>query len=261
MAEYTIRKADKKRIEIGEAEEMCYLRFRDLDQVQRYTESYIDLQHDDNLVFRLPLPGEDNLLPGDYCTKTPFLFHHQENREYCRLKKEEGMFEHCCAMPDKKPLLYSTVKGIYLFVECEHNFASLKQQGVMMEDIYIEDENTNFFCLSGVRTGQKELMICVSCFVCELTWLYKFSQIERLICNPEMKKRLFWDCLVYWRKKNRSLFPYYLTGNGNNNCIVYLCESLGEKFRVCFDCKQGPHEIGQYDTFEEAYQVFIKYVI
>ncbi len=260
MAEYTIRKADKKRIEIGESEEMYYLRFRDLDQVQRYTESYIDLQHDDNLVFRLPLPNEDHILPGEYCTKTSFLFNHKKNREYCRLEKEDRFFNPCYNMPDEI-IFYSTVRDTFIKVECDHYFTSLKKQRVMMEDIHIEDENTNFLCLSGVITGQKELMICVSCFVCGLTWLYKFSQIERLIINPEMKKRLFYDCLVYWRKKNRSLFPYYLTGKGHNNCIVYLGDSLGEKFRVCFDYKQGFHEIRQYDTFKEAYQVFIKYVV
>ena len=60
MGEYAIRKSDNKSIKIGTCEDMYYLRYEDRDKVTCEEGS------DFGCRWRLPLPSEDHMEPGEY---------------------------------------------------------------------------------------------------------------------------------------------------------------------------------------------------
>lgn len=70
MGEYAVRKSDRTEIKIGTCESMYYLRWDDRHKVKRLPHS-LDPSDTPNLYWRLPVPDEDQILPGDYDTDWP----------------------------------------------------------------------------------------------------------------------------------------------------------------------------------------------
>lgn len=64
MSEYAIRKSDGKHIYIGSCEEMSCLRYEDRDKVIPTCKGF-DIGNTLNLFWRLPVPDEDKVLPGE----------------------------------------------------------------------------------------------------------------------------------------------------------------------------------------------------
>ncbi len=81
MSEYAIRKSDKASIKIGTCESMYYLRHEDIDKIIPEETGF----KPKGLIFRLPFPDEDHILPGDYEQYDRgadlFNFHPFENEE------------------------------------------------------------------------------------------------------------------------------------------------------------------------------------
>lgn len=65
MGEYAFRKSDGEYIKIGTCENMYYIRYEDRFKVTP-EENSLDCSVELDLIWRLPFPEEDSLLPGEY---------------------------------------------------------------------------------------------------------------------------------------------------------------------------------------------------
>lgn len=65
MGEYAIRKSDRTEIKIGTCQSMYFLRWEQRTSVDPAKNS-LDPSRTPNLWWRLPVPEEDQILPGDY---------------------------------------------------------------------------------------------------------------------------------------------------------------------------------------------------
>ena len=70
MGEYALRKSDQVQVKIGTCESMYYIRWDDRDKVSPIEHS-LDPSDTPNLYWRLPVPEEDHLEPGDYDSGFP----------------------------------------------------------------------------------------------------------------------------------------------------------------------------------------------
>lgn len=113
MGEFAKRTSDGSTIKIGTCEEMLYLRFEDRGKVSHISGS-VDVNNPEyagQLLYRLPYPDEDGILPGDY----------QEPFRTLRLYDRHGNDFRRPSLAEQPGILQMTHKsGLLLNVPCYH---------------------------------------------------------------------------------------------------------------------------------------------
>lgn len=215
MGENALRKIDHTVIKIGRSDvsNLYYLRYEDRDKVEA-VENSIDSETIENIQWRLPLPDEDHLKPGDYESHQPYIQCDKKLGVYyihpdCQLSPDiEKLFENY-AYRSGIFQLYQKNLGLLVNIACHHG---LKDNLNAEEVSFGWNGKRSPFALCGVLNDKTEMMISFTCIACEEKWLVSFVEIQHLIHSEEMKYRLFKLCSKYWEEKNPGkIYPFAMT--------------------------------------------------
>ncbi len=264
MSEYAIRKSDGKDIYIGSCENMSCLRYEDRTKVIPSNTSF-NIESCQNLYWRLPVPDEDNILPGDYtgCSyyrkdvKSSFLYIHHS----CRLNNDPKEFEGIIDAPGSFQLVQEAL-GLILSVRCYHGFKLNRNND---ETVFGWNGKSDALCLMGVKNEEKEMKILYRCVSCNKKWSCSYQEIQHLITNQEMNKRLFKLCSEYWELRNPGKeYPHGMsrrTKGGTVSATVVLKRwnnAFGDKYLVGIDT-QDDGQTDYFKTLEDAFNCYIRY--
>jgi hypothetical protein len=182
MGEYAIRKSDKAEIKIGTCESMYYLRLEDKNKVNPMNGS--SFGH----YWRLPLPEEDSILPGDYKE------YNKAYRLYRKVKSNTMTGQDYCedfTDPDtiKEPgtMQFHNNSGLLVNVKCYHG------------EKLPENSNDVSFCWNGkgwflelayLRTDGDDVFPIVKCRHCDKMWRYDWNDVLPYVQDNELKLRL-----------------------------------------------------------------------
>lgn len=215
MGENALRKTDDTVIKIGRGDisNLYYLRYEDRDKVEGVDNS-IDPDAVQNIQWRLSLPDEDNLEPGDYESHQPYIQYDKKLEvcyihPACQLKPDiDKLFENHPYRPGMYQL-YQKNLGLLVNIACYHGL----KDNISTEEISFGwNGKRSPFALCGVLNDPAEMLISFTCIACEEKWLASFDEIQHLIYSEEMKCRLFKLCSEYWEKKNLDKeFPFAMT--------------------------------------------------
>lgn len=182
MGEYAIRTSDRTDIKIGTCESMYYLRFEDRDKITAKPNNVNPRLDKDagQLLFRLPFPDEDNILPGDY----------QDHERGQRLYR--SAFSSCEDFTDESALddpgliqLRHEGSGLLLNVPCYHGH-KLPEVTAPMKAFW--NGKGHSFELSMLRAvlvdGRLTVYPVVRCRHCRNAWRYEWSQVMEWIPEP-----------------------------------------------------------------------------
>ncbi|GEM_PF-1604678 len=251
MGENALRKTDDTVIKIGRGDvcNLYYLRYEDRDKVEGI-ENSVDPDTIENIQWRLPLPDEDHLKPGDYESHQPYIQYDKKlGISYihpdCQLYPEiENLFENYAYRPGIFQL-YQKSLGLLVNIACYHG---LKDNINTEEVSFGWNGKRSPFALCGVLNGPSEMMISFTCIACEEKWLASFDEIQHLIHSEDMKYRLFNLCSKYWEKKNPGKdYPFAMTRTkeegkvkislrrwkkepDNKYAVIYSTGSKGQSF-------------------------------
>ena len=167
MGEYAKRKSDLKVVKIGTCKSMYYLRYEDRGKLISLDNS-IDLSKEWNGVFwRLPIPEEDDIKPGDYESNEVSLEFDKKYEFYsinyhCRLYNND-FFNDLADEPKYKQLIYKEL-GMLVYIDCYH--------GVKLNDATGEvrfgwNGKTFPLALNSIKNTEKEMRIVICCTGCK----------------------------------------------------------------------------------------------
>lgn len=215
MGENALRLSDHKVIKIGRADvsNLYYLRYEDRDKVTGVDNS-TDPHTIENIQWRLPLPDEDRIKPGDYESHQPYIQYDRKTgtahiHPDCELNpKIDKLFENHPYRPGTFQL-YEKKLGLLLNIACYHG---LKKNTDTSEVSFGWNGKRSPFALCGILNDTAEMMVSFTCIACEEKWLASFGEIQHLICSDNMKYRLFKLCSKYWEEKNPGKdYPFAMT--------------------------------------------------
>lgn len=264
MSEYAIRKSDGKDIYIGSCEDMSCLRYEDRNKVIPSNKSF-NIENCRNLYWRLPVPDEDNILPGDY-TGCPYYKKDEKYSFYyitnqCGLNNDPEEFKGIIDVPGSFQLVKETL-GLILSVKCYHGF-KLNENN---DDVNFGwNGKSDALCLMGVKNEENEMKILYGCVSCNKMWSCPYQEIQHLITNQEMNKRLFKLCSEYWEQRNPGKeYPHAMTrqttgGTISANVVLKRWNSIfGDKYLVRIDT-QDDGQTDYFKTLEDAFACYIGY--
>lgn len=181
MGEYAIRKSDGERIKIGTCESMYYLRYEDRHKVSPEPHS-LDPAHTEGLHWRLPVPEEDHIQPGDYTATMPTVRLYKTTAKYTEDFNPHGAELY----PGKIQLRHES--GLYLSVKCYHG-ARLPEES---SDITAgwNGKSWNFELYGLKNTDDRGVLPLVHCRHCHKLWVFDWPDIWDYIPKGELKNRL-----------------------------------------------------------------------
>lgn len=209
MSEMAIRITDGKEVKIGTCNEMLYCRYDQLDQ--------IDYEYmTDGLLWRMPIPEEDNIKPGDFCypqIQTTYMpLHLMIDEDKLELEGKALMMR----SPGVHQM-YDSKMGLLATVNCYHG---LKLPENNSDVRFSWNGKSNPLHLSFLENGKDQMYVCVSCHCCRKTWGFSFNEIEPAIYSLWMKIRIWHACTDYWfslpsKKSADKPYDFFITGSGN----------------------------------------------
>ena len=242
MGEYAHRKPDGEYVKIGTCENMYYCRWEQRDQLYDYKDI-------DNLFWRLPIPTEDELLPGE------FSFGAWRESFHTMLKNfdEVAAKEQCYKTTGIVQTMIDEL-GILVNVKCYHGLRL--PQG---NDDFKAFFNGKKYALRLIAvkndTKLKELRICVSCTACEKRWSCSFNDIEAYIYSLEMRLRLFKSCQEYWEDchEDGELSHYIMADVKDGHEIAMTC--LDGEWQILIDGRLNAN--GDFEDCSAIYRSFM----
>jgi len=187
MGEYAKRKTDQEEIKIGTCDCMYYLRYEDRHTVEALP-GHVDTVNTLNLFWRLPLPSEDEILPGCYKSHQCVirLYYVPEKRTYsCQYAvdfRDETMAEN----PGTMQLHHES--GLLLNVPCYHGLRLPDVQPPMQA---FWNGKTHSIELAHIRNiGQNDIVPIIRCRHCGNTWTAKWKEVLDYIPDKELRERL-----------------------------------------------------------------------
>lgn len=189
MGEYARRISDGQEIKIGTCEDMYYLRYEDRFSVEPIDGSEFGHR------WRLPLPAEDHLKPGDYVdpyfrgdTTVPLTSYcavgDNGEDEWCSFEPKAEIVEHPGHLQLKHP------SGLLINTKCYHGL-KLPEAGGDVSSIHWNGKSVHWFELCCLRSTPEGLFPVVRCRHCD--HMYRESWAAVL---PFVKAQ---DSLLYQR--------------------------------------------------------------
>ena len=188
MGEYARRISDNKEIKIGTCEDMYYLRYEDRFSVEPIEGSSFGCR------WRLPLPAEDHIKPGDYADpyfrgdgKVPLrsatVVGDNGEDEIITFKPNPEIAEH--------PGLMQThhESGLLINTKCYHGL-KLPEPGGDISSIHWNGKANHWFDLVCLRSTDEGLFPVVQCRYCGHMYRESWSAVLDFITDPELKARL-----------------------------------------------------------------------
>lgn len=263
MSEYAIRKSDGKYTYVGSCEEMSCLRYEDRDKVLPQSKSF-DIVNCTDLHWRLPVPDEDGVLPGEYDGSTFYREDEKYNFFYighhCLLENDPKYFEGIVKHPGSFQLSCRAL-GLLVNVTCYHGF---KINESNEEARFGWNGKSGVLCLCGVKNEEREMKILYTCVACNSKWSVPFPKIQHLILSEEMKMRLFRLCSSYWEERNPGKdYPGAMTrqtGNGKAKVSLRRCtNAFGDKYAVSIETADEDGQTDYFKTPESAFKCYTGY--
>jgi hypothetical protein len=179
MGEYAKRISDGNEIKMGTCEEMLYLRFEDRGKISALPGSVNvnDPHLAGQLLYRLPYPDEDGILPGDY--KDPFRalrLYDKDGNEF----KDESL----TARPGTVQLRHEK-SGLLLNVPCYHGM-KLPEVAAPMKAFW-NGKGWSFelaFLRAVLEDNRLRLYPVIQCRHCRLAWRSAWSDVIDFIPEP-----------------------------------------------------------------------------
>jgi hypothetical protein len=183
MGEYAKRISDGTEIKIGACNEMLYLRFADRHKVTalRGSVDVNDPQTAGELLYRLPYPDEDSILPGDY--REPF----RAQRLYDS-HGDEFRAENLIAQPGTMQV-HNEKSGLLLNLPCYHGM-KLPDCGPLVK-VFWNGKSWSFelaFLRAVLENRVLVLYPVVQCRHCRKCWRASWSEVIDFIPQPLMDR-------------------------------------------------------------------------
>lgn len=261
MSEYAIRKSDGKYIYIGSCDEMCCLRYEDREKVIPQSESF-DIGSCTGLHWRLPVPEEDGVLPGEYDGCVYYRKDEKYNFFYiphhCQLDNTPGYFKGIVEHPGSFQLV-SHALGLLVNIKCYHGFKINESND---EASFGWNSKSRVMCLCGVKNEEHEMKLLYTCVACDSKWSVSFPKIQHLIRSEEMKLRLFILCSAYWEERNSGkYYPFVMSRRKSETQVISLARTTngnGDNYAVTWS-GQTTVEAGT-SFFRESNKAFEAYL-
>lgn len=266
MGENAFRLSDNKVVKIGRGDisNLYYLRYEDRLRVKGLEDS-IDPHTIEKTCWRLPLPNEDHLKPGDYESHQPYIRYDKKMgvvsvHPDCELSLDiDKLFENYTYRPGTYQL-YQKNLGLLLNLSCYHG---LKDNINTVEVSFGWNGKRSPFALCGVMNDKAEMMICFTCIACEEKWSVSFDEIQHLICSEDMKFRLYKLCSEYWEEKNSDKeYPFAMTRRKNGGKDKISLRRWTKKPNLNYAVINSAVSEGHssfYHTADEAFSKYIEY--
>ena len=188
MGEYARRKSDNAEIKIGTCEDMYYLRYEDRDKVICDSGSGFGTR------WRLPLPSEDHILPGNY--EHPYF--RGNGRIPIHLAKVVGddgdderiYFEPNMDVADHPGLTQlRNGSGLLVNIKCFHGL-KLPEAGGDITSIHWNGKTSHWWDLVCLRETEEGLHPVVQCRQCGHMYRETWPAVLDFIKDKELKRRL-----------------------------------------------------------------------
>ena len=259
MSEYAIRKSDRKQIYIGSCNNMSYLRYEDRNKVISRSESF-NIVNCLGLHWRLPVPDEDTILPGDYAGSSYYRkdakYDFYSVNYYCRLNNDPEYFKGIAEHPGSFQL-HGKDLGLLVNVTCYHGFKINESNA---EVNFGWNGKKRAMCLCGVKNEEEELKLLYTCVACDDKWSVSFEKIEHLIESDQMKLRLFKLCCEYWEERNPGkIYPFPMSKQKNETLTVRLGKTQnehGDKYAVSRYNTTGEGSTSFFRSIEQAFEAY-----
>jgi hypothetical protein len=189
MGEYAKRKSDGVEIKIGTCESMYYLRWDDRDKVTPLPGS-LNPATEGNLYWRLPLPEEDDILPGAYES-------HDKRITLLPWEEEDNSWKTYEPDDEVEPgtfQLHHESSGLLLNVRCYHG-VKLPDVGADIKAFWNGKAYHNwelcFIKNHELPDGQQELRPLVRCRHCGSMFREQWVNVLPHVQNKALRDQLF----------------------------------------------------------------------
>ena len=220
MGDYATRLCDGEHIKVGTCGAMYYCRYEQINEIEM--DGHYNL---DGCLWRIPLPSEDGIKPGDYDSGLV-----RENRiPYDLLLKQDDFSDDMKqTLVETKGIVQAYVEelGMLINVTCFHGF-KLPEDSDGIKAGWNGKRDPLF--LSHLENKEKELLVGIQCNACHKMWSTTFDEIEPYIVSLEMKLRLFRQCTEYWINHHQGVepCPYRITEKYRENRLVTMFQPNG----------------------------------
>lgn len=262
MAEQAYRKSDNKKINIGTCSSMYYIRFEDRFKVDK-EENSIDPHRSFNLKWRLPIPEEDDILPGDYIDDQPFIERYGDNHYYqihedCKITVEEEHFI-CLAECSGIITCFNEWLGLDIKFPCYHGLKlNESKEGIN----FSWNSKRDTLCLYSITNNYSEIMIDIYCTACHKMFSCSFNEIQNYIKSVEMQTRLYSICCNYWEKKNPGeVYPFPITRIEEKNKYKLNRSFISDEYKYVVEIQKGDQKATRTycETLDTALHVYKGY--
>lgn len=205
MSEMATRLSDGQSVKIGTCESMYYCRWDQRNEVD-----YPDMTT--GLHWRLPLPDEDGIKPGDF--EDYRILKYDERTRMSWIPWDARLNVLAIPDEDKKGLAECTgivqttvdALGLLVNVTCHHGLALNESVDGSVKFFWNGKRDALYF--DGVWNKEKELRVGMACAACGESWSMPYQEAEPLFCSLRMKLRLLHECSDYWHEHNEGECPY-----------------------------------------------------
>lgn len=249
MGEYAIRKKDRQEIKIGTCENMAYIRFDQLGQVE-YKYGWL------NCFFRIPLPSEDGIEPGDY----NWSLLNKNGYIPCDLMvNEDEMSDELKAdLSESTGTIQMTQNyrsyGLLVNVKCHHGF-KLPEASADFKPFW--NGKAHHLMFSFLKPTEKELRVGLSCAACGQMWSLDFEESAPLFHSLWLKLRVFHQCSEYYLKRNGDTPDYSVTYKDERDVDITIRPSYVSKDkRDQYSVEIGEESI-EFGNWQEMRDLFI----
>lgn len=205
MSEMATRLSDGQEVKIGTCESMYYCRW---DQRKKVRYPYMTT----GLHWRLPLPKEDGIKPGDF--ESHRILEYREDLRTSFIPCDAMLNHDVLSAEDKEHLAKSVgivqtrveMLGMLVNVPCYHGLKLPESVEGGAKFFWNGKRDALYF--DGVWNKEKELLVGMACAACGESWSMPYQEAEPLFHSLWMKVRLLHECSDYWWEKNDEPCPY-----------------------------------------------------
>jgi hypothetical protein len=214
---------------------MYYLRW---DQRKKVSYPYMTT----GLHWRLPLPKEDGIEPGDFESHKILEYHKNLRTSFIPC---DAMLKHEVLSDDDKEqlakstgIVHATVEmlGMVVNVPCYHGLKLPESVEGGVRCFWNGKRDALYF--SGVINKEKELLVLMECAACGECWSMPYQEAEPLFHSVWMKLRLLHECSEYWYEHNEGACPYVAHTTDWRKRELTIRPMAAGCYTVCADGKE-----------------------